>query len=75
VHVDEQVQEVLFEVLVAIKTDRIRYPELLAFVRDIAARKSAGFIGAGVQERSHTREDRYDTLAPISPCTERLRGE
>jgi DNA-directed RNA polymerase specialized sigma24 family protein len=53
--INDQVQEVLLEVLSAIKADLVRCPEALAaFARSIAIRKSAAYIGARVKERALT---------------------
>jgi DNA-directed RNA polymerase specialized sigma24 family protein len=66
--VNDQVQEVLLEVLTAIKADRVRCPEALAaFARSIAIRKSAVYIGARVKERAHT-VGRADELGLRASC-------
>jgi RNA polymerase sigma-70 factor (ECF subfamily) len=53
--VEDQVHEVLLEVLVAIKQDRVRCPEAVAaFARGVAVRKSAAYIEDLVRKRAQT---------------------
>jgi RNA polymerase sigma-70 factor, ECF subfamily len=73
--VDDQVQEVLLQVLIAIKADRVRCPEAVAaYARGVALRKTATHIGARIQERSRTAENAEDLDPPESradACPER----
>jgi RNA polymerase sigma-70 factor, ECF subfamily len=65
--VDDQVQEVLLQVLIAVKTDRVRCPEAVAaYARGIAVRKSAAHIGARIQERSRIAGSAEDFDLPAS---------
>jgi RNA polymerase sigma factor (sigma-70 family) len=53
----DAVQEVLLDVLKAIKAGHLRQAEaVLAFARSVALRKSAAFIAAAVADRSHRVE-------------------
>jgi RNA polymerase sigma factor (sigma-70 family) len=73
--VDDQVQEVLLQVLIAVKADRVRCPEAVAaYARGIAVRKGAAHIGARIQERSRTAGNAEDFDLPESrenACPER----
>ena len=54
---EDTVQDVLFDVLKAIKAGQLRQAEaVLAFARSVAVRKSAAFIAAAVAERSRRVE-------------------
>jgi RNA polymerase sigma factor (sigma-70 family) len=65
--IEDQIQEVLLEVLSAVKADKVRCPEaLVAFARAIVVRKSAGYIDSRVKQRSYAAGRAEDLDLPAS---------
>jgi RNA polymerase sigma factor (sigma-70 family) len=65
--IEDQIQEVLLEVLSAVKADKVRCPEAMtAFARAIAVRKSAAYIDSRVKQRSYAAGRAEDLNLPAS---------